>query len=146
MRRGQRCAQGTAADKCVPLTLDRLIGTAALLWWLDNYMQSRWHRPGHRSLAVQVKKQDRRRWCEWRHVENIKKWKQALFFSPSSVWIYYSWKTAIYIETTDQSLTVSECLGRVVDLFHLTAHWLISRQVGRWVIKQVAEWIVCDVQ
>ena len=49
--------QGTAADERVPLTLDRLIGTAALLWWLDNYMQSGRHRAGQRSLAVQVKEE-----------------------------------------------------------------------------------------
>ena len=78
MRQGQRCARGTAADKCVPLTLDRLIGTAARLWWLDNYMQPGWRRAGHRSLAVQVKKEGKG--CEWRHVEHIKKWKQVFFF------------------------------------------------------------------
>lgn len=78
---GQRCAQGTAADTCVPLTLDRLIGTAAWLWWLDNYMQPGWHRAGHRSIAVQVKKQEEMRWWEWRRVEHIKKSKQVFFLS-----------------------------------------------------------------
>jgi len=68
MRRGQRCARGTAADKRVPLTLDRLIGAAAWLWWLDNRMKPRWHRAGHKSWAVKVilKNEKKNNWKERR--------------------------------------------------------------------------------
>jgi len=64
MRWGQRCEQGAATDKRVPLTLDKLIGTASRLWWLDNYMQPRCCRAGSGGLVVQLRKQEIGRWCQ----------------------------------------------------------------------------------